>query len=371
MPLAYCSKQPRLPQPHSRPSGTTRMWPISAADAERAAEQLAVEHDAAADAGADGDQQQVVDVLAGAEGELAPGRGVRVVLDDDRQVDPLLEVGLEVHVAPGEVGREHHRRPGLVDVAGRADADGGDLVARLSSVDQLLDGLLDRLGVGRRRLDAQLLDDRAVLVDDAAGDLGAADVDAAGQASWRRPRPGRRRRVVRVEVDVLHPGRLGGSAAPAAASSPAAAWSNVDAAVGELRPHLRAGLAHGVHGAADRAVGALGVAGRDVLVDVADPVAATWSPAQSASAPSSLAASSPTLPTGSSWGGVIRRAPSWPSVRCGRILERTRSTPSSSTRAPVDLQPGQARGQREQPAVGADGHHQLVAVAGQVDLGRG
>ena len=35
--------------------------------AERAAEQLAVVDDAAADAGADGDQQQVVDVVAGAE----------------------------------------------------------------------------------------------------------------------------------------------------------------------------------------------------------------------------------------------------------------------------------------------------------------
>ena len=57
------------------------------ADAEGAAVELAVEHEAAADAGADGDQQQVVDVLAGAEAELAPGGGVGVVLDDDREVD--------------------------------------------------------------------------------------------------------------------------------------------------------------------------------------------------------------------------------------------------------------------------------------------
>ena len=37
------------------------------ADAERAAVELAVEHEPAADAGADRDQQQVVDVVTGAE----------------------------------------------------------------------------------------------------------------------------------------------------------------------------------------------------------------------------------------------------------------------------------------------------------------
>ena len=126
-PLAYCSKQPWLPQPQRMPSGTTRMWPISRAHPERAAVELAVEDDAAADAGADGDQQQVVDVVAGAELELAPRGGVGVVLDHDRQVDARLEVGLEVDVAPGEVGREQHDGAGLVDVAGRADADRLDL----------------------------------------------------------------------------------------------------------------------------------------------------------------------------------------------------------------------------------------------------
>ena len=112
LPLAYCSKQPRLPQPQQQPVGHHPHVADLRADAEGAAEQLAVVHDAAADAGADRDQQQVVDVVAGAEGELAPGGGVRVVLDHDGQVDARLEVGLEVDVAPGDVGREHHRRPG-------------------------------------------------------------------------------------------------------------------------------------------------------------------------------------------------------------------------------------------------------------------
>ena len=34
-PLQYCSQQPRFPQPHSRPSGTTRMWPGSPAIPQR------------------------------------------------------------------------------------------------------------------------------------------------------------------------------------------------------------------------------------------------------------------------------------------------------------------------------------------------
>ena len=93
------------------------------ADAVRAAVDLAVEHQPAADTGADGDQQQVVGVVAGAVTELAPRRGVGVVLDHDRQLDALLELALEVLVAPGDVGREQHDGAGLVDVAGRAHAD--------------------------------------------------------------------------------------------------------------------------------------------------------------------------------------------------------------------------------------------------------
>ena len=63
-----------------------------AAHAEPTAHQLAVDDHAAADAGADREHQQVLDVLAGAERELAPGGGVGVVLHDDRQVELLLEV---------------------------------------------------------------------------------------------------------------------------------------------------------------------------------------------------------------------------------------------------------------------------------------
>ena len=55
LPLAYCSMQPSRPQPHGCPPGTDRMWPSSAAMPCAPRDQLAAEHDAAADAGADGE----------------------------------------------------------------------------------------------------------------------------------------------------------------------------------------------------------------------------------------------------------------------------------------------------------------------------
>ena len=82
------------------------------ADPEGAAVELAVEHQPAPDAGADGHQQQVVDVVPGAVGELAPRRGVGVVLDHHREVDPRLQLGLEVDVAPGEVRARTTRSSG-------------------------------------------------------------------------------------------------------------------------------------------------------------------------------------------------------------------------------------------------------------------
>ena len=83
VPLAYCSQQPRWPQPQGRPSGTTPDVAELRRHAEVAAVQPAAEDDAAADAGPDGHADDVVARRGGTEARLAPGRGVRVVLDDD------------------------------------------------------------------------------------------------------------------------------------------------------------------------------------------------------------------------------------------------------------------------------------------------
>src|SRR6478735_1089253 len=205
------------------------------ADAVRAAVDLTVQHQPAADTGADGDQQQVLGVVAGAVHELAPRRGVGVVLDHDRELDALLELALEVLVAPGDVRCEEHHRALLVDVAGRTHADRLDRVPGAELGHQAGDRLLDGLGVGRGRLDAELLDDRAVLVDDTAGDLGAADVDPTGQAH-RSPSPGSWGSVssgqsAESSSRSMFWTREARSPGTGVAISPAAAWISADAAV--------------------------------------------------------------------------------------------------------------------------------------------
>ena len=133
LPLAYCSQQPRLPQPHRRPSGTTRRWPSSAAtpDAPRSSRLSTI--DTAADPGPDGHEHHVVGVAAHAVAELAPRRGVGVVLDDHRDVDDRLQALLERLVAPGQVGREQHRRPRLVDEPGARRRPRDDVAAARSA----------------------------------------------------------------------------------------------------------------------------------------------------------------------------------------------------------------------------------------------
>ena len=56
--LATDSRQPRLPQWHSGPSGSTTMWPNSPAAPLAALPELAVQHEPAADPGPDGDDRE-------------------------------------------------------------------------------------------------------------------------------------------------------------------------------------------------------------------------------------------------------------------------------------------------------------------------
>ena len=118
--------------------------------AEGSSVQLAVQDDAAADTGPDRHQHEVVDVGAGTEGELPPGGGVGVVLDDHGQTEPRLQVVLEVLVTPGEVRREQHGRPLDVDEPCRADADSLDVVGSPQFGDEVVNRALDVVRVGRR-----------------------------------------------------------------------------------------------------------------------------------------------------------------------------------------------------------------------------
>jgi hypothetical protein len=54
----------------------------------------------------------VLHILARAERELTPGRGVLVVLDHDREVHSPLELGPQWLVTPGEIGGGRERSTG-------------------------------------------------------------------------------------------------------------------------------------------------------------------------------------------------------------------------------------------------------------------
>ncbi len=153
-----------------------------AGDAELAALDLAVLQDGAADAGTEGDHDEVVLAAAGAEAPLRPGGRVGVVVHEDRYGEPAGEAVAQRFVAPGQVGGEQHAVAVGVDPAGGADADRVHVVPVGQVQHQFDDGVLDDLGaLGLvRGLRAELLQDVAVGVHDARHDLGAADVDADG-----------------------------------------------------------------------------------------------------------------------------------------------------------------------------------------------
>src|SRR5262245_17747208 len=141
--------------------------------------QHAVEQHAAADAGAEVDADQVVLAPGRAEPPLSPGGRVGVVLHDDPEAGTAPDRLPQRLPSPGQMRREEYGRPVGVDEAGGADADAPDPLPMVPSQlgHHIGDGVLHRLGAGRRRLAAQPIEHLDGLVDDAGRDLGAADVD--------------------------------------------------------------------------------------------------------------------------------------------------------------------------------------------------
>jgi hypothetical protein len=93
----------------------------------RAAVDLAPEYQAAADPGADGQQHEVLAPLRDPAAMLGEGVQVGVVVERDRQAEPLLHEIAQWHVDEGQVhGRD--REPALaVDRAGNPEADGAGI----------------------------------------------------------------------------------------------------------------------------------------------------------------------------------------------------------------------------------------------------
>ncbi len=157
-------------------------------------DKLVMEHDAAAQAGADEEADERLRVLPRAEDVLAVGAGVAVVLGEAGAAGERLHRFDEGRAFPaGEVRRARRGAVGK-DGDGHADADGGEALERdVLQLGRLAEG---EVGALRHCFEARLAlrlllrgrDHRPVLVDDHRENLGAADVDAAEEAVFFRRR---------------------------------------------------------------------------------------------------------------------------------------------------------------------------------------
>ena len=156
----------------------------------RAAEESAADHEAATDAGTEGDAHHHRRATTCAVAVFRPGGSVRVVVHDQRQVDPAGEPRLQRLGPPGEVGGEPDHSLIVIYPARRTDPHRLDPVPATQILDGTENRVFDSLRTVRWGGFLPTFENPAVLVDDPRGDLGAADVDADAQQRWRcNPRP--------------------------------------------------------------------------------------------------------------------------------------------------------------------------------------
>ena len=149
VPEACASKQPDLAARTDESVGRADlMVPDFARAPAIAQDQVAVGNDAAADARTQGQEYEVLRLLAGTEGVFSERRTTRVVADVDGQREALAQRLPEGRVPPTKVRAVEYGPGSRVDVARRADADAGDIAAgRLDggadSLDEHLDDLVE------------------------------------------------------------------------------------------------------------------------------------------------------------------------------------------------------------------------------------
>ena len=143
----------------------------------------AVEDQTAAQARAYEEAHDVFVALPGAEVILTQHAQVHIVAHIEGHAEFLAHGAGDVIIPPGQVGREEHDAPVLVDDAGGAGGDGVELAAVDAGFpDHLLhhvhDHLLHIRGALARALGAlfQAIDDLVLLIEDGAKHLGAANI---------------------------------------------------------------------------------------------------------------------------------------------------------------------------------------------------
>ena len=148
---------------------------------------MAIEHQASADAGADGNEQHVLRAAGIAERVLTKGGHAGVVQQRNGPVRMRSKRLGDVEAGPlrGKVGQENNGARVAIDEAGQADADGQDF-ARVLKTEIVKQAASSLRSLGRPFLgkggDHSFGDDVAVRIGDDRCDLGAAEIDARKQA---------------------------------------------------------------------------------------------------------------------------------------------------------------------------------------------
>ena len=338
-------------------------------DAVRAAVDLAVEHEPTAHAGADGDQQQVVDVVRRRRTGTRPRRRrSRRSRSRPAASTRFSSSPLRSSVAPREVRREQHDGPRLVDVPrprrprrSRSSWRERSSVTRPAMAPSIASASVagDSTRSSSRIVPSSSTTPPAILVPPTS--MPQARLMSLSSVRPSRParRPGRCARPARTRRSARRGAR------PSARRRPAATRRGGR----QLVSTSGLGLAHGVHGAADRAPRALGGAGRQVA---RRPRAAGVAWPSPTGAPRSWTASSRRAHgRRRRRSGSSRSAGSWSPSSPSSTGRPRRTAPAAPPAPPGRRRPGprQPGRQREQPTIRSHGHDQIVAVARQVDVG--
>ena len=154
---------------------------------EAAAFEPSVHDHGPADSGSQGDADQTVLSLPGAEAPFRPGGGVGVVGQQDGAAQQPLQVLAQRFIAPGQVRAEEDSAAVEVHPAGGADSDRPDPVSGAQLSDQFDNDLFHGARVVARGGAFGLAEDPALGVHHAGSNLGSPDVDADRQALAAQP----------------------------------------------------------------------------------------------------------------------------------------------------------------------------------------